>query len=150
MALFMCGGHKSGTCVWAHPPSFALPRRAVYAVMYWAIFATALPQRLQLFANKILRASLVSVYYGLQPVATLVIGYAIILATPAPHFGLRRARWADLGGLGVLAGLFIVVREEMQLSMVAPRPSAICKTVEHERSMLLHPLPKDDPLRTLQ
>jgi hypothetical protein len=100
-----------------------------------------LPQRLQLFANKILRASLVSAYYGLQPVATLVIGYAIILATPAPHFGLRTARLADLGGLGVLVGLFIVVREEMQLSVVPS--SATSQTAERERSSLLH---ADDPM----
>lgn len=65
----------------------------------------ALPQPLQLFASKSLRASLISAYCAIQPIATLLVGYAVILSTPPPHYGLREATPADLGGAGLLHSL---------------------------------------------
>ncbi|KAL1528644.1 hypothetical protein AB1Y20_010017 [Prymnesium parvum] len=142
-AQFMCGTSETTHCVWAAPPAFGLlPRRAMLAVLYSAVFATALPQRLQLYANRFLRASLLSAYYALQPVATLVINYIIILSTPAPHFGLHGAHAADLGGLGVIVGLLIVVREEM-LAHPAGDQEASCGPFKTEMHSLLSIPPVD-------
>ena len=69
---------------------------------------------LQLYASGILRASLVSAYYAVQPMAALLVGYAVIFATAPPHFNIRGAHLGDLGGLIVIAGLLVTVQEEMR------------------------------------
>lgn len=79
------------------------------SVVYVAVFATVIPYSLQLWATKVLPASLVSAYYVLQPVAAVALVYTLIFLNLAPD--LEKAQLSDLGSIAVIVGLLIVIRE---------------------------------------
>ena len=83
------------------------------SVVYVAVVATVLPYALQLWATKILPASLVSAYYVLQPVAAAALVYTL-LALHLASKSLSGAQLSDLGSLAVLAGLAVVIYETPQ------------------------------------
>ncbi|KAJ8608929.1 hypothetical protein CTAYLR_005305 [Chrysophaeum taylorii] len=88
------------------------------SVIYVAIFATVLPYALQLWATRVLPASLVSAYYVLQPVAAAALVYTLL----ALHLvnNLQTGQRSDLGAIAVLFGLFVVVRETPQSDHATP------------------------------
>tara|TARA_B110001452_G_scaffold32049_1_gene25016 strand:+ start:101 stop:1117 length:1017 start_codon:yes stop_codon:yes gene_type:complete len=88
-----------------------LSTTAWIAVAYIVVFATLAPYVMQLWAQGALPASLISAYYALQPVAAVLICFAVLYATPPPHFGLRGPQQTDLAALAVGAGLLLVVRD---------------------------------------
>ncbi len=45
----------------------------------------------------------------LQPVAAAVMAYIVIASTSPPHFNLEGPSIADLGALGIFAGLAMVI-----------------------------------------
>ena len=89
---------------------------------------------LQLRATRVLSASVVSAYYAMQPLCALAIGYLIILATPPPHLGLRTARLADLGGIGVVFGLGAIVHEELSMQRAKEEAGAAQKRLERKEA----------------
>ena len=50
-------------------------------------------------------ASIVGIYCSVQPVVTVVVSQLVIVFTPPPHMGLEGASIADLGAVGIFAGL---------------------------------------------
>lgn len=99
MSLFIADVHQLVPAV--DPWSWA-------AVTYVAIFATVLPYSLQLWATRVLPASLVSSYYVLQPVAASAIVYTL-LALRIGTGTLSPGQLSDLGSIAVLIGLAVVV-----------------------------------------
>lgn len=79
------------------------------SVLYVAIFATVLPYSLQLWATRVLPASLVSAYYVLQPVAAAALVYTLIWLRVVKN--LQRGQLSDLGSIAVLVGLVVVILE---------------------------------------
>eukprot|EP00966_Prymnesium_polylepis_P175780 4068879-Prymnesium_polylepis.1 len=108
-AIILCDRARDTLC---GASSSTLGARGWTAALFHAAVGTALPRRLELFANRVLRSSLVSAFCALQPVAAVAIVSTVILASPAPHLGLRSGGAAGLCGLGVLAGLCLIVRDE--------------------------------------
>mmetsp|Transcript_6432 Transcript_6432/g.19515 ORF Transcript_6432/g.19515 Transcript_6432/m.19515 type:complete len:369 (-) Transcript_6432:254-1360(-) len=79
------------------------------SVIYVAVFATVLPYVLQLWATRLLPASLVSAYYVLQPVAAAALVYTLLALHLASS--LQTGQLSDLGSIAVLAGLVVIIRE---------------------------------------
>lgn len=79
------------------------------SVLYVAIFATVLPYSLQLWATRVLPASLVSAYYVLQPVAAAALVYTLMWLGLVHH--LDGAQLSDLGSIAVVFGLVVVILE---------------------------------------
>eukprot|EP00928_Gymnodinium_smaydae_P017955 TRINITY_DN16843_c0_g2_i1.p1 TRINITY_DN16843_c0_g2~~TRINITY_DN16843_c0_g2_i1.p1 ORF type:complete len:231 (+),score=10.74 TRINITY_DN16843_c0_g2_i1:55-693(+) len=113
---------NNGHCV---NGAWTLQSKTMCAVVYYALFATVLPYFLQLWANCYLPSSTISAYYALQPVAAVGVCLAVIAATPPPHLGLVGAHWSDIGAVGILAGLAIVVREGRAQSLVEDKEQKI-------------------------
>lgn len=138
MAALLCSQDAAKRCVWmSAPDASAVPFLAWAAVVWMAIVVTMLPFLLQLFAANTLRASLVSAFYTVQPVAALLCSAVFFLLTPVPHLGMRQAHATDLlGGLAVSTGLLITVYNDMR-TPPDPPPSGARATVElatvHER-----------------
>ena len=83
------------------------------AIFFLGLVGTALPYWLQLSANRVLRSSLVSAYYTLQPLAAAMVVSLIVLFSPPPHLGVVPAGGvAALGGVGLVVGLCLVLRCE--------------------------------------
>lgn len=140
MATLLCSQDAAKKCVWTSAPDASgVPLLAWGAVVWMAIVVTMLPFLLQLFAANTLRASLVSAFYTVQPVAALLCSAIFFLLTPPPHLGMRRAQASDLlGGLAVSAGLLITVYNDMRMPPEPP-PNGARATVElatqHERKL---------------
>ena len=134
MAALLCSQDAAKKCVWTSAPDASgVPLLAWVAVVWMAIVVTMLPFLLQLFAANTLRASLVSAFYTVQPVAALLCSAIFFLLTPPPHLGMRQAQATDLiGGLAVSAGLLITVYNDMR-TPPDPAPSGALATVELER-----------------
>ena len=108
-----------------------LPARVWGAVVFVSLAAVG-AFVLQLYAISVLLASLVSAYRAVQPIAALLIAYIVIACTKPPHAGLVGADLGDLGGLAVVAGLVIIVHEEMQLQPESSSPEDIKNTSERQ------------------
>ena len=105
----VCGEARDSLCGLLASPG-PLPWSAVF---FLAIVGNALPCRLQLYANRVLRSSLVSGYYTLQPLAAALVIFIIVLLSPPPHLGVHAAGGtAALGGVILVVGLCLVLRSE--------------------------------------
>ena len=104
-ATFVCPGcdsHCGGGGQWA------VPTKTILALAYWILFTSIAAYYLMTWANKYAHASLVSAYTTMQPVT------AAVLCLVLQHFfqitGLNgELSLSDLGGLGIVAGLALVV-----------------------------------------
>ena len=52
---------------------------------------------------------MVSVYFTVQPIASVLASIAIIAATPPPHLGMEGPGLQDLGALGIFAGVGLLI-----------------------------------------
>lgn len=86
-----------------------LPGDAVWALLYWIFFVSAVAYGLITWGNQHLESSVTSSFFALQPVAAAVVSFAIVATTAPPHHGLSGPGIQHLGAVGVIAGLWLIV-----------------------------------------
>ena len=109
-----------------------MPEAALLALAYWILFQSVGAYALMTWGNMHASASLVSAYTVLQPVTSSLLT-ALILASGA--YGncarqddddacLSMPGVGDLGAIGVVIGLYLVITSEVAPPKSAPPPAA--------------------------
>uniref|UniRef100_A0A0G4HPI9 EamA domain-containing protein n=1 Tax=Chromera velia CCMP2878 TaxID=1169474 RepID=A0A0G4HPI9_9ALVE len=91
--------------------AWVVPAGAVWALAYWIIASSVLAYMLITWANAqpSCNASTVSAYTALQPLAAVLASVFLILTNLAPPGVLSLPGWNLFGGVGILAGLALIV-----------------------------------------
>ena len=120
---FLCPDCKGS----GYASNWRVPKGSLWALAYWITINSALAYALLTWANKYASSTLVMAYSVLQPVTAAILT-ALILALGAysnckyldddtdndddDRACLEPPGWADLGALGVFAGLYLIVTTE--------------------------------------
>eukprot|EP00041_Stephanoeca_diplocostata_P008672 m.128305 g.128305 ORF g.128305 m.128305 type:complete len:400 (+) comp17428_c0_seq3:768-1967(+) len=86
-----------------------IPSDALWALLYWIFFVSALAYALITWGNQHLEGTTVSAFFALQPVAAAIVSGVIVAVTPPPHHQLHGPGVQHLGAIGVFAGLYLVI-----------------------------------------
>eukprot|EP00040_Diaphanoeca_grandis_P024143 m.132423 g.132423 ORF g.132423 m.132423 type:complete len:380 (-) comp29605_c0_seq1:321-1460(-) len=117
---FMCPA-PDATC----GDGWQIPEDAMWALLYWIFFVSALAYFLVTWGNKHLDSSIVSSYFALQPVAAAIVSTLVVMGTRAPHYGLQGPGVQHLGAIGVFLGLYFVTKGSLSTDpKLAPDSSA--------------------------
>lgn len=112
---------------------WAVPSGALWALAYWIVVNSVGAYALLTWANKHASGTMVMGYTGLQPVfAAALTGMILALGAYAncddydddDTACLSPPGWADLGALGVFAGLYLIVTTEPQAPTAEAIPSS--------------------------
>lgn len=91
-----------------------IPGAAWGGVAYFVFAVSVLAYFLMCWGNQHVDPSLLGIYTVIQPVATVMVASLVIALSNSPHWGLKGLKLADLGAIGVVSGLCIVVYDNMQ------------------------------------
>lgn len=91
-----------------------IPSSMLLPLLYWIIFSSLLAYFLLTWANKLAKASVVSSYTVLQPIAAGLLATLLVLGMGrdwAQQYGLRHFEVQDLGAIPIVLGLVVLFRE---------------------------------------
>jgi drug/metabolite transporter (DMT)-like permease len=88
---------------------WAVPRDAMLAVAYWVFGGSVLGYFLLTWGNQHVEASMVGIYFTVQPLAAVACAAVVIALTPPPHYGLDGPGVQDLGAIGIFIGVVMLV-----------------------------------------
>ena len=76
-------------CPDCHGVGWAVPHEAWLAIGYWVVMGSVTGYFLLTWGNLYVDASMVGVYFTVQPLAAVVAAIIVIAATPPPHYHLQ-------------------------------------------------------------
>ncbi|CAJ1414690.1 unnamed protein product [Effrenium voratum] len=124
-----CGSYRTSCSPWSVPQSAVLP------LVYWVLFNSMGAYLLITWANQHARAGFVLAYTALQPLTSTTLS-VLLIWTFGPS-DLKLPGWNALGGIGILAGLVLVIadgkhqhEEDEMLEAANPDP-AETETIGH-------------------
>ena len=88
---------------------WAVPAQAWLAIAYWVLLCSVGGYFLLTWGNLYVDASMVGVYFTVQPIAAVAAAVCVIALTPAPHYGMTGPGWQDLGAIGIFAGVSLLI-----------------------------------------
>lgn len=88
-----------------------VPAGSLLAIGYWIIFGSVSAYYLATWGNQYVEASMVGVYFTVQPLASIVAALAIIFATAPPHYGLTGLGVQDLGAIPIFLGVALLIHD---------------------------------------
>ena len=86
-----------------------VPEAAWFGIAYYVFAVSVLAYFLMCWGNQYVDPSLLGIYTVTQPVVTVMTASAVIAVSNPPHWGLKGLKLSDLGAIGVVIGLCIVV-----------------------------------------
>eukprot|EP00940_MAST-03C_sp_MAST-3C-sp2_P002929 g2929.t1 len=93
---------------------WTIPTDAWWAIAYWIFGGSIAGYLLNTWGNKRVDASIVGIYAVIQPVVTVACASIVIALSSAPHWGLDGLSFADIGAIGIILGLLIVVCDNIR------------------------------------
>lgn len=112
------------TCADCEGSGWEVPPDAWLAILYYVFAVSVLAYFLNTWGNTRVHASIVGIYGSIQPLVAIGASELIILFSEPPHFGLHGVRWADMGVLAIIGGLWLVVRDTKRMA-AAPADDAL-------------------------
>jgi len=92
-----------------------VPVSAIGALVYWILFQSVLAYFLMTWGNKYADASLTSAYTALQPLTAAILSFILIACGVT---GLDEPGLNDLGALGIVAGLALVIYDSKRTQLL--------------------------------
>lgn len=95
------------------PPGggWAVPAKAWFAIAYWVVLGSICGYFLLTWGNLHVDATIVGVYFTVQPLAAVLAAMVVITLTPPPHYHLAGPGVSDLGALGIFVGVGLLIRD---------------------------------------
>eukprot|EP00743_Colponemidia_sp_Colp-15_P004165 GILK01004494.1.p1 GENE.GILK01004494.1~~GILK01004494.1.p1 ORF type:complete len:361 (+),score=37.47 GILK01004494.1:30-1085(+) len=118
------------------PHVWLLPSEAFYALIYFVICQSILAYLLLMWANQFVPGSVASAYTTLQPLAAAVLSAIIFSHTPSV---------GDLGGIGILLGLFCVAMDN-RYSTRKIKLTTLCHAEAEDQALSVVLLPSSEEL----
>ena len=89
---------------------WGVPRSSWLAIAYWVLLGSVTTYLLLTWGNRYV--DMVGVYFTIQPLAAVVAAVGVIAVTAPPHYGLVGPGMQDLGALGIVLGVAILIIDE--------------------------------------
>lgn len=87
-----------------------------WAIAYWIFAGSILAYLLQSWGNMNIDASVLGIYTVIQPIVSVIASTIIIALSSVPHWDLKGLSVADVGAVAIIAGLALVIYDNMQHS----------------------------------
>lgn len=107
-------------CPDCHGHGWGVPREAMLAVGYWVLLGSTCGYFLLTWGNLHVDASMVGVYFTVQPIGAAVASVAVIAVTPPPHYGLQGPGLQDLGAIGIFCGVGMLIFDARRSGATKP------------------------------
>ena len=95
-------------CPDCHGQGWAVPVESAFAIAYWVLFGSVTAYFLATWGNQHVDASVVGVYFTVQPLASVAAAMLVIALTAPPHRGMVGPGLEDLGAVGILVGVVLL------------------------------------------
>lgn len=86
-----------------------VPGQAWPGIAYFVLIVSAAAYFLVAWGNQYVDASVLGIYTVVQPVVTVIVSSIVITLSSAPHWQLKGLGISDLGAIGIVVGLLIVI-----------------------------------------
>ena len=106
-------------CPDCHGDGWSVPSESLLAIGYWVLFGSVIAYFLATWGNQYVDATMVTAYFTVQPIASVLASIAIIATTPPPHMGMEGPGLQDLGALGIFAGVGLLIYDARSRSPTA-------------------------------
>ena len=95
---------------------WTVPKGAWWAINYWIFAGSIGGYLLNTWGNQYVDTSIVGIYAVVQPIVTVIVSSVVIAMSSPPHWNLEGLGTADLGAIGIVLGLAIVVYDNVKNS----------------------------------
>eukprot|EP00301_Raphidiophrys_heterophryoidea_P010118 c15161_g1_i1.p1 GENE.c15161_g1_i1~~c15161_g1_i1.p1 ORF type:complete len:454 (+),score=86.13 c15161_g1_i1:33-1364(+) len=129
-------------------PWRVLPQ-AMPALIYWIIFSSVIAYTGMTWASQYLQASIVSAFVVCQPFITVTVSFILVATHNNPNGTLHPESTSNLGGLGVMLGLLMLIADERNNHHHHQQPhdwlsKSTSSTTVVSRTGFTHTLSQDD------
>jgi len=112
--------------------AWEVPNSAIAALVYWILFQSVIAYFLMTWGNKYADASLTAAYSALQPLTAAILS-VILIATGVT--GLDSPGLNDLGALGIVAGLAVVVYDSKRNQLLVKEKEEAERLISEEGTL---------------
>ena len=113
-------------CPDCHGVGWAVPHEAWLAIGYWVVMGSVTGYFLLTWGNLYVDASMVGVYFTVQPLAAVVAAVVVISATPPPHYHLQGPGVQDVGALAIFLGVAVLIYDAKRAASISATLPAAC------------------------
>lgn len=92
-------------CPDCHGNGWGLSFKALLAVAYWVVFGSIVSYLLLTWSNLHVDASMVGMYFTVQPIAAVLCSEVLLAVAPALAVGLQGVGPSDFGAIGIFLGV---------------------------------------------
>lgn len=108
-------------CPDCHGDGWSVPVAGALAIAYWVFLGSICGYYLITWGNQMVDASMVGIYFTVQPVAAVLAAMTVIFCAPdyASQIGLHGLSMSDMGALGIFAGVGVLIYDAKSSALEA-------------------------------